>query len=411
MRYFILIKWAKLNSINNFSSERNNFLKFSYLGIFEEIEKLAKEHFNFLNLSKCDPPLYGFKLDDTIIKKIDQLKISQYTRYPSWNGSESLRKNLSQRIYKICNTNIPPDNIIMTNGVSECFPLTFDALFYQNPGSVAIPDPSYIPLIIQARRFGKFWFYPCVEEDDWNPDIDQIIVSLEKHQDTKAIVIITPNAPTGAIYSEKILKELINIAGQYNLIIITDEIYDSISFESFQSPLELAHDIPVIYLNGFSKVYRLPGYRLGYLGWYDPLEQFPHVWNYLKHLCKGRFGVTLIAQEIAKLALQEPEETLNAYVKSVQKKQDFLTEHLKTIEGISIVPARGATYVFPKINFDINDEDVAKYLIKHHGIIAYPGSAYGPTFSPNHLRFVTLAPEKDLLKGIHALKETLEILK
>lgn len=395
--------------IDNTNSENGDLSKFGYSGIFIELEKLAKKYPNYLHLSNCDPPVYGYVLDESIIYQINQLRISHYVGYPSWNGDEELRKALSQRIHKICGVELPSNNIVLTYGVSECFPLTFAALFHQTSGGVAIPDPSYIPLIVQARRFGNVWFYPCDEEDDWNPDLDQLIFSLERHSDTRAIVIISPNSPTGAVYPEKILKELINIAGQYNLVIITNEIYDSLSFGSFCSPLKFATEVPIVYFNGFSKVYRLPGYRLGYLGWYDPSERYPDFWNYLEQLCKVRFGVTSLAQEIAKLTLQEPKETLNAYIESVYKKQVFMAEHLKTIEGVTLVPASGGTYVFPKINLDINDEDIVKYLIQKYGIFVTPGSAYGPTVAPGHLRFVTLAPEEDLLRGVQALEETLQI--
>jgi aspartate/methionine/tyrosine aminotransferase len=299
----------------------------------------------------------------------------------------------------------------MTYGVSEGFPLTFNALFHNKPGSVAIPDPSYIPLIVQARRFSNIWFYTCDEELNWNPDMDQLVASLEKHSDTKAMVIITPNSPTGAVYSEKILREMVNIAGQYNLIIITDEIYDSLTFGKFVSPLEFAQELPVIYLNGFSKVYRLPGYRLGYLGWYDPLEKLPDIWHHLKHLCKGRLGVTSIAQAIANLALQEPKEAIMGFVESVHKKQLFLTKHLESIDGISVVPAQGGTYVFPKIMYNIDDEILVKYLLKKHQIYVTPGSAYGLAPAKNHLRFVTLTAQEALLKGVYALKKSLQVLR
>ena len=380
------------------------------MGIFSELEQIAEKLPNYLHLSNCDPPVYGYVLDESIQRKIDRLQLTKFTGYPNWNGDENLRQALTQRIKDISNIDLPPDKIIMTYGVSEGFPLTFDAIFQTNPGSLAIPDPSYIPLIVQARRFTKIWFYTCDEEMNWNPDMDQLVTSLEKHSDTKAIVIITPNSPTGAVYSEKVLKELINIAGQFNLIIITDEIYDSLTFGKFVSPLQFAQDIPVVYLNGFSKVYRLPGYRLGYIGWYDPLEHYPDVWYHLKHLCKGRLGVTSIAQEIAKLALQEPKEALLNYVKSVHNKQQFLTKHLASISGLSVVPAQGGTYVFPKITYDIEDNLLCKHLLKNYGIYVTPGSAYGLAPAKNHLRFVTLTSQEELLKGVHALTKSLQEL-
>ncbi|MFX1516045.1 MAG: pyridoxal phosphate-dependent aminotransferase [Promethearchaeota archaeon] len=380
------------------------------MGIFTELEKIAEKLPNYLHLSNCDPPVYGYVLEESIQREIDRLQLTKFTGYPSWNGDENLRQVLSQRIKDISNVNLPPDKIVMTYGVSEGFPLAFDAIFQNNPGSLAIPDPSYIPLIVQARRFTKIWFYTCNEEMNWNPDMDQLVTSLEKHSDTKAIVIITPNSPTGAVYPEKILKELINLAGQYNLIIITDEIYDSLTFGKFVSPLEFAQDIPVVYLNGFSKVYRLPGYRLGYLGWYDPFEQYPNVWHHLQHLCKGRLGVTSIAQEIAKLALQEPQEALLDFVESVYNKQIFLTKHLESVNGLSVVPAQGGTYVFPKITYDIDDDLLCKHLLTNHGIYVTPGSAYGLAPAKNHLRFVTLTSQEALLKGVHALKKSLQEL-
>ena len=391
--------------------EADDVSRFGYSGIFSELQRLADARKNYLHLSNCDPPLYGYSLDESILNQIDQLQITKFTGYTSWNGDEVLREALSKRISMLCGgATIQPSYIIPTYGVSEAFPLTFAALFQKTSGSVAIPDPSYIPLIIQARRFGGVWFYPLREEDEWNPDIDKLKHSLERRKDTKAIVIITPNSPTGAVYSEKVLKELVNIAGQYNLTIITDEIYDSLTFGNFNSPLEFADDIPVVYLNGFSKVYRLPGYRLGYIGWSDPSEKTSDFWNNLVELCKGRFGVTSLAQEIAKLALQEPEESLQAYVDDVFHKQVFLTSLLQELYGISVVPSKGGTYVFPKLTCDIKDEIVAKHLIKNHGIFVTPGSAYGSIYSQGYLRFVTLTTKEALAKGVEALEKTLNAL-
>ncbi|MHA2033416.1 MAG: aminotransferase class I/II-fold pyridoxal phosphate-dependent enzyme [Candidatus Kariarchaeaceae archaeon] len=391
--------------------EVDDVSRFGYSGIFDELQRLADARESYLHLSNCDPPLFGYNLDKTILNKIDQIQITKFTGYNSWNGDEELRDALSKRISRICGrSTILSSKIIPTYGVSEAFPLTFAALFQNSKGSVAIPDPSYIPLIIQARRFGDVWFYPLREDEEWNPDLDKLVKSLERREDTKAIVIITPNSPTGAVYSEKVLKEVVNIAGQYNLTIITDEIYDSLTFGKFISPLEFTGEIPVIYLNGFSKVYRLPGYRLGYIGWSDPSEKAQDFWNNLVELCKGRFGVTALAQEIAKLALQEPEESLQAYVDDVFRKQVFLTTRLKEIDGISVVPSKGGTYVFPKLNLEIKDEEVAKYLIKNHGIFVTPGSAYGSTYSQGYLRFVTLTTKEALTKGVIALEKTLDAL-
>jgi aspartate/methionine/tyrosine aminotransferase len=401
-----------MNSENPSIKETNELERFGYLGIFTELEKISQSLPNYLHLSNCDPPVYGYVLEESIQRKIDRLRISNFSGYPSWNGDQELRLALSQRIHEICKATISPNKIVMTYGVSEGFPLAFDALFHNNPGSIAIPDPSYIPLIVQARRFTNIWFYTCEEEQRWNPNIDQLVKSLETRLDTRALVIITPNSPTGAVYSEKVLKELVNIAGQYNLVIITDEIYDSLTFGKFESPLEFAQEIPVVYLNGFSKVYRLPGYRLGYLGWYDPLDSKPEVWKQIVHLCKGRLGVTSIAQEIAKLALQEPKEAIEAFIESVHKKHLFLTKHLQEIDEISVVPAQGGTYVFPRIPDKIDDETLVRYLLKTHRIYITPGSAYGLAPAKNHIRFVTLESQEALLKGVESLKLSLgELMK
>ncbi len=398
--------------LTKFETKKNNdFDKFGYSGIFDELNNIAKDHKSFLHLSNCDPPVYGYKLDKKILERIDQLRFSDFTNYPNWNGDEDLRIALTKRIQEMSNVLIHPDKIILTYGVSEGFPLTFDALFHKNPGSIAIPDPSYIPLIVQAKRFGKIWFYPCNEEEDWNPDLELLTKCLENNPETRAIVIITPNSPTGAVYPEKVLRELVNIAAQYNLIIFTNEIYDSISFSNFFSPLQFASEVPVVYMNGFSKVYRLPGYRLGYLGWYDPLDKFPGFWDHLVHLCKARLGITLLAQEVAKIALQEPQESTMNYVNSIQQKHRILINHLNQITDLSTVPAKGGTYIFPKVNLRIDDETIVKSLLKKHGILITPGSAYGPELSPGHLRIVTLETEENLIKGVQALDDTLKTLK
>ena len=354
--------------------------RFGYSGILKELLELASTHRKFINLSMCDPPFFGHTLDSFILDQIDKLPISRYSNYPSWNGDLDLRHALSNRIQEISEVSVPTNNIVLTYGVSEAFPIAFDALFRDQPGSMAIPDPSYLPLISQASRFSKIWFYRCCEKDGWNPDIDDLVKSLEKHNDTRAITIITPNSPTGAVYSEAILKEIVNVAGQYELVLITDEIYDSLSFDHFSSVLRLSAEVPVIYLNGFSKVYRLPGFRLGYLAWHDPCDTLPSFWEGVMHLCKTRFGVTTLAQQIAKLALQEPLDALKAYVETVHDRMVFLAEQLKSIQDVSVVPAQGSTYLFPKIK--ISDEQVAKHMIKKYGVLVTPGSMYGPTVAP-----------------------------
>ncbi|MFX0117658.1 MAG: aminotransferase class I/II-fold pyridoxal phosphate-dependent enzyme, partial [Candidatus Hodarchaeota archaeon] len=332
--------------------------------ILSELGELAKKQSALLDLSMCDPPLFGHTLHSSILARIDNLVPSQYAGYAIGTGDLELRKSLSQRIQEFTGFSLPANKIVLTNGVSEGFELVFDAVFHFQPGSVAIPEPTYLPLVFQANRFAKVWFYSCREEIDWNPDIDALSRSLESQPDTRAIILINPNSPTGAVYSEQTLKELVNLAGQYNLTMITNEIYDAISFDRFYSLLQCAAEVPVIYLNGFSKVFRLPGYRIGYLGWYDPKNASTDVWERIISLSRMRLGTSPLSQEIAKIALQEPLEGLKAFVQTVRERMEFLAQQLESIEGITVVPAKGSTYIFPKL--EIDDKLVAKHLLREY---------------------------------------------
>ncbi|MFX1276891.1 MAG: aminotransferase class I/II-fold pyridoxal phosphate-dependent enzyme, partial [Promethearchaeota archaeon] len=278
----------------------------------------------------------------------------------------------------------------------------------ENKEEILVPGPSY-PVYINYTRFfdGIPVEYEMNEKNDWEPNIEDLRNKITDK--TKAIFLGSPNNPTGAVFSKKNIKEIINIAGEYDLPIISDEIYDQIIFEKeYACPASYSKDIPIIGLNGFSKAHLATGWRLGYLYYYDPENKISELKENIAKMARARLCANSIAQFAAIEALKNPGTHTEDMVNKLRKRRDYSYKRLRQIEGIQIIKPEGAFYLFPKIEFKEfnkwkNDKEFVIDLLKDTGICIVYGSGFGK-YGQDHVR-ITFLPDLETLEIVYNLLE------
>jgi aspartate/methionine/tyrosine aminotransferase len=266
-----------------------------------------------------------------------------------------------------------------------------------DPGDeILFPGPTYPPYISYAKFFGGAPVaYETIEEEGWQPNVDDLRSKVSKK--TCALVITNPNNPTGAVFGKKVVKQMLDIAAENDLLVISDEIYDRLTFtDDFASTARLAKDIPVVGLNGFSKVYRMTGYRLGYVYFKAQGNQLNELKQAIEKECRIRICANTPVQKAGVAALNGPQNEVQDYVAKLKQRSEYSWKRLNEIEGISCAKPEGAFYVFPKIH-DVGsqwktDLDFVLHLLKETGVLTVNGSGFDPIYGAGHFRAVTLPP-------------------
>ena len=286
--------------------------------------------------------------------------------------------------------------------------MTTQALL-NNGDEVLIPAPDY-PLWTAATSLagGTPVHYLCDEEDDWNPSIADIESKITDK--TKAIVVINPNNPTGAVYSREVLQKIVNIAREHNLLILADEIYDRILYDGAQhiSIASLAPDLLTITFNGLSKAYRVCGYRAGWMVLTGPKHHARGFIEGLELLAGTRLCPNVPAQHAIQVALggQQSIYQLTGQGGRLLKQRDIAYEKLSEIPGVSVVKPKGALYCFPKLDPNVHEiHDDAKLMLdilKQEKILMVQGTGFNWPH-PDHFRVVTLPWASQLENAIERL--------
>jgi aspartate/methionine/tyrosine aminotransferase len=264
-----------------------------------------------------------------------------------------------------------------------------------------VPGPTYPQYtLITLFNGAKPVPYKCSEKDNWQPDVEDIRNKISKN--TKAIVIINPNNPTGALYSKKVIKNIIDIAGEFNFPIISDEIYDDITFDNKQySTASLANDVPIITFNGFSKLYLVPGWRIGYI-LFNQLEVLKEVKDAFMRIARSRLCANSVCQKACIDALCGPQDHIKVMNDKLKIRRDYSYKRLNEINGLSSAKPDGAFYIFPKIEAIKNgpwknDKEFVLDLLNHSHVLVVHGSGFCNTFGKDHFRVVIL-PELNVLE-------------
>ncbi len=380
--------------------------------VLEEAKRLEEDGHQILRLNIGNPAPFGFNAPDEILHDVIH-NLSAAQGYCDSKGLFSARKAIMQDCQRLNISHIEIDDIYLGNGVSELITMAMQALL-NNGDEVLIPAPDY-PLWTAAVSLsgGTPVHYHCDEQADWFPDINDIESKINNR--TRALVIINPNNPTGAVYSEAILLQLIELCRKHGLILFADEIYSKIVYDdAVHIPVaSLCDDVFMVSFNGLSKSYRLAGFRSGWMILSGPRQSASSYIEGLEILTNMRLCANVPAQFAVQTALGGY-QSINELVLPggrLKRQRDVTWELLTQIPGVRCVKPKGAIYMFPALDPTIYkvEDDVALILdiLNQEQILLVQGSAFNIEDN-QHLRLVFLPGEDELIPALAKIARVLE---
>jgi len=392
-------------------SERSQGVNYAIREVVVPAKKLEKKGVKVLHLNIGDPNKYDFDTPQHMKDALYEATLNNFNGYSPSEGITELREAIIEREKQRNNVEYELDDVCITSGVTEGLQLLLNASL--NPhDELLIPGPTYPQYTLITRFNGAEPIpYKCSEEENWQPDVDDIRKKVTNR--TKGIVIINPNNPTGALYPKKIVKEIIDVAGENNIPIISDEIYDDMVFDEKQTATAtLAKDIPVITFNGFSKVYLVPGWRMGYVLFHHN-GLLNEIQDAFMRIARSRLCANSVCQYACISALKGPQDHIKKVNDKLKKRRDFAYKRLNEIEGISTAKPQGAFYIFPKIEVMNNGvwkddkEFVLDFLHSKHVLVVH-GSGFCQTYGKDHFRAVILPTLEILEEAFNRLEDFLK---
>lgn len=380
--------------------------------VLREAERLEMEGAHIIKLNIGNPAPFNFKAPHEVtVDMIYNLRNTQ--GYSDSKGLYSARKAIMQYCQTKNIPNVQVDDIYTGNGVSELITLSMQALI-NNGDEILVPMPDY-PLWTASVTLagGKAVHYLCDEGNEWFPDLEDIKSKITDK--TKGIVVINPNNPTGAIYSDEILKGIVQIARENELIIFADEIYDRLVYqgEKHTAIASFAPDLLTLCFNGLSKSHYVAGYRAGWMCLAGDKSRAAGYIEGLNLLSTMRLCSNVPAQSVIQTALGGSQEAQKHFKDDgrLYLQREYVYERLNAMDGISCTKPRGAFYIFPKLDtekFNIkDDEQFALDLLKETGVLVTCGSGFN-WHKPDHFRVVYLPEMPRLKKAMDKLEAFLE---
>lgn len=389
-------------------------------GVCYEIRGPVLNHANWLEdqgqkiikLNIGNPGAFGFDAPDEIIHDVIH-NLREAQGYSHSKGLFAARKAVMQRYQAQGIQGIDVDDVIMGNGVSELIVMAMQALLNRDD-EILIPSPDY-PLWTAAVTMssGTPVHYHCNEADDWQPDVADIESKITAN--TRGIVIINPNNPTGAVYSDAVLEQIVALAERHNLVVFADEIYDRILYDdALHTPLaSLVKEVPCLTFNGLSKTYRLAGFRSGWMlitgakqiakSYIEGLEMLASM-----RLCAN--APAMLAVQTALGGYQSIEDLILPGGRLLEQR-DLAHRLITDIPGVTCVKPQSAMYLFPKLDSQMypiaDDEEMVLNLLKEERVLLVQGSAFNLK-DKQHFRIVFLPDQDQLSEAIGRFANFLE---
>lgn len=291
------------------------------------------------------------------------------------------------------------DDIYVCHGVTEALQVIFAATL-EDGDVVLAPGPHYPPYLAYPQMFGATTLeYKLKPDDDWKLDFDDI--ESKMNDNVKLLVLINPNNPCGAVAGKDEIFRILSIARKWpNCIVVADEIYDGLDFTGeHRSVASLSPDVPVFVLNGVSKVYYAPGWRIGYLGIHDPKGRLLSIRDGIERLLRSRLCASTPAQLGYLAGLDSDRTWMKSYSEKIMRQRDLCVKRIKSIEGLEVQSSGGAFYMFIKLTdekWQNNDKDFVLKLLHEEHVLVVHGSGFSPDLGGGHFRLVYL-PDVDIL--------------
>jgi alanine-synthesizing transaminase len=376
--------------------------------VAQEANRMTEQGKDILKLNIGNPAPFGVYAPEGMLETM-QANLALTEGYSESNGLRASREAVAAYCRKKGIEGVTSEDVYLGNGVSEMILMAMQALL-DSGDEVLVPAPDY-PLWTAAVYLGggRPVHYICDEEADWFPDLADLRRKVTPR--TKAIVLINPNNPTGALYPKELLEEIVQVARENELILFCDEIYDRLLMDgkTHTSIAALAPDVFTVTLNGLSKSHRLAGYRCGWMVLSGPKEAARDYIEGLNMLSSLRLCANVPAQSLIPRALEDADKTDPLYLPGgrIYEQRNFIWRAMNEIPGVSAVKPSAAFYIFPKLDvkrFHItDDEQFALDLLKQQGILIVQGRGFNWK-EPDHFRIVYLPELSQLEKAAAGIR-------
>ena len=370
--------------------------------VIEHANALEEAGHSVLRLNTGNPALFGFEAPEEILQDMIRM-LPQAHGYTDSRGVLPARRAVAQR-YQARGLDVDVDHVFLGNGVSELISMAVQALV-EDGDEVLVPAPDY-PLwtAVVTLAGGHAVHYRCDEQADWFPDLDDMAAKVTDR--TKAVVIINPNNPTGAVYSREVIEGVLDLARRHGLMVMADEIYDQVLYDDAEhhDVATLAPDLVALTFSGLSKTHRVAGFRSGWLVVTGPRQHARDYLEGLAMLASMRLCANTPAQYAIQAALggRQTIRELTAPGGRLHEQRDTAWEALNAIPGVTCTKPRGALYAFPRLDPDVypikDDEQFVLDLLLQEKIHIVQGTGFNWPH-PDHFRILTL-PHADDLEAI-----------
>ena len=370
--------------------------------VLEEADRMIANGEKILRLNTGNPAAFGLTAPDEVIRDLI-MNARESEGYSDSKGIFSARKAIMQYCQLKNIPDVDVDDIYIGNGVSEMITMSMQGLL-DDGDEVLVPMPDY-PLWTAAVSLagGQAVHYVCDESSNWYPDIDNIKSKITSN--TKALVVINPNNPTGALYPKDVLKDIVEVARQNDLIIFADEIYDRLVMDGGEhmAIASLAPDLFCVSMNGLSKSHRIAGFRVGWMVLSGPKKHVKDYIEGLNMLSNMRLCSNVLAQQVIQTSLggvQSIDELLLPGGR-IYEQRNFIYKAMNEIPGITAVKPQAGLYIFPKIDRNMyridDDEQFVLNFLKQEKILLVHGRGFN-WMEPDHFRIVYLPRVEELSK-------------
>ncbi|MEU6346597.1 pyridoxal phosphate-dependent aminotransferase [Streptomyces sp. NPDC046977] len=368
--------------------------------VIEHANALEEAGHSVLRLNTGNPALFGFEAPEELLQDIIRTLPTSHG-YSDSRGILSARRAVAQHYQERGLAEVGVDDVFLGNGVSELVQMAVQALV-DDGDEVLIPAPDF-PLWTAVTNLagGKAVHYVCDESADWFPDLDDIASKITGR--TRALVIINPNNPTGAVYPRELLEGMLDLARRHHLVVFADEVYDKILYDDavHHTAAQLAPDVLCLTFSGLSKAYRVAGFRSGWLVVTGPRQHAKSYLEGLTMLASMRLCPNVPAQQAIQAALGGRQSIKDLVLPGgrLHEQRDRAWEKLNEIPGVSCVKPKGALYAFPRLDPKVHrihdDEKFVLDLLLREKIQVVQGTGFSWP-RPDHFRILTLPRADDL---------------
>jgi len=384
-------------------SNRASQIEYAIRDVVVPATALEAEGHNIIKLNIGDPLAYpGLPTPNHMVEAYQKAIIDQKNGYSSAYGIEELRAAIAENERSKINGgwNCTPNNVYVCHGVTEALQIIF-AAYLGDRDEVLAPGPHYPPYMAYPQVYGgKTVEYRLDPNNGWSIDIEDLKSKMNDR--VKLLVLINPNNPTGNVIKKSELDSIIDLASKYeNCTIISDEIYDRLNFNGNHfSTASRSKNVPIITLNGVSKVYYAPGWRIGYMAFHDPKKNSLDVKDGIERLLRSRLCASTPAQYGYLAGLQGEDSWMNTYLAKIKESNDYCIDRINNINGLSVQPPQGAFYMFVKLTdpyWNENDKKFVLELLHEEHVLTVHGSGFSNKYGKGHFRIVFL-PTQEILK-------------